>query len=157
MIPVRKTIELKEGVKADLLFTPHLAVYEEPTGVKPTVDKDAGTLEVMYRYADLMYLAAINAWELDGHGTLEDFPHTRGDFHALMQADPKGFAAAVKFAVSALTGKTAEQLMAEERKKEAEQKKEEPVKKKTSFFSRIMRRSKPSLSDGAERVNGKRR
>ena len=139
MVPVRKTVEIAEGVRVDLLVTPHMAVYEADAGIKP-ISADAGVQEVMYRYADLMYLAAINAWELDGHGTEEDFPHKRGDFHAFMQADRKGFAQTVTFLVSALTGKTVKEMEADEKarkeKEAADGKGEEPVKKKT-FLSRI--------------------
>ena len=144
MIQVRKTIKLMDGVKAELLFTPHMVVYEEPAGIKNEIDAGSGTMAVMERYADLMYLAALNAWELDGHGTMEDYPNTRGDFHALMQTDPREFADTVKFAVSAITGKTAKELTDEEEKRRQEAGKAAKdgeggtVKKKPSLFSRIM-------------------
>lgn len=153
MIQVRKTVMLKEGEAVDMLVTPHLAVYEDAAGVPKYVPEDAGTLRIMERYADLMYLAAINAWELDGHGTLEDFPHKRGDFHALMQADPNEFARTVKFFVQALSGKTEREMAAEEAKarQEAGKKAQEGegeetggVKKKKGLFSRLMSRRKRS-------------
>ena len=109
MVPVRKTVEISEGVRVDLLVTPHMAVYEAEAGTEPITD-DAGPAEIMGRYADLMFLAALNAWELDGHGAWKDFPHTRGDFHGWMQADGKKFGEAVIFMMSALTGKTASEL-----------------------------------------------
>lgn len=143
MVPVRKTVEISEGVRVDLLVTPHMSVYEAEAGTKP-IGEDAAPLEVMTRYADLMYLAALNAWELDGHGTMEDCPWKRGDFHAFMQADRKGFAATVSFLVSALTGKTVRELEAarEAEKKAAEaatadDRGEEPPVKKKSFLCRI--------------------
>ena len=147
MIPVRKTVEIAEGVRVDLLVTPHLAVYEEASLIKP-ITESASVGDVLFRYADLMYLAALNAWELDGHGTVEDFPHSRGDFHAFMQADSKGFSSAMSFIIHALTGKTSAELEAEEkeRRKKAKDEKEQPedgVKKKT-FLSRIMHRSRSS-------------
>lgn len=150
MVPVRKTVEISEGVTVDLLFTPRLSLYQETVTALPELAKDAGIVAVMERYADIMYFAALNAWELDGHGTVDDFPHTRGDFHGWMSADPRGFADGVKFAVSALTGKTAKQLLIEEEKrresaKEAAKNEEaEPVKKKRSWIYRIMHRSRPS-------------
>ena len=148
MVPVRKTVRIDEGVPVDLLVTPHMAVYEEEAGTRP-ISEDANPAEVMARYADLMYLAAINAWELDGHGTMEDFPRKRGDFHAFMQSDRKGFGEAMTFLVSALTGKSVKQLEEEERerRKKAEegkpQEEGEPVKKKC-FLCRLMSRSKRS-------------
>lgn len=140
MVPVRKTVEISEGVKVDLLFTPRLSVYQDSVSKLPELGDDAGIVQVMERYADIMYFAALNAWELDGHGTVEDFPHKRGDFHGWMSADPKGFAAGVNFAVCALTGKTTRQLLAEEEKAREEQKKHaspqevSPVKKKSLLY-----------------------
>lgn len=133
MIPVRKTVEISEGVKVDLLFTPRVSIYQRTVADLPDLGEDAGVIPVMERYADIMYFAGLNAWVLDGHGTAEDFPHSRGDFHGWMQADPKGFAEGVRFAISALTGKTAEELTAEEAKRRQEAKNDgENVKKKTS-------------------------
>lgn len=150
MVPVRKTVEISEGVRVELLFTPRLSLYQETVATLPELDKDAGIIAVMERYADIMYFAALNAWELDGHGTVEDFPHRRGDFHGWMAADPKGFSDGVKFAVSALTGKTAKQLLAEEEKRREkapethENGNAEPVKKKRSWIYRITHPSRPS-------------
>lgn len=150
MVPVRKTVEIGEGVRVDLLVTPHMAVYEDRAG-KTTITDDATVQDVLCRYADLMYLAALNAWELDGHGTADDFPHKRGDFHGFMQADRKGFGEAMTFMVSAITGKTAKELKADAKaakkpQDEAEAPKdgEEPEVKKKSFLYRITHRSKRS-------------
>ena len=150
MVPVRRTVEISEGVKVELLFTPRLSMYQETVAALPELSSDAGVLQVMERYADIMYFAALNAWELDGHGTVEDFPHTRGDFHGWMQADPKGFTEGVKFAVSAITGKTARQLLIEEEKRRESAKEAaknagaDPVKKKRSWIYRITHPSRPS-------------
>ena len=150
MVPVRKQVEISEGVKVELLFTPRLSLYQETIAPLPPIDKEAGIIPVMERYADIMYFAALNAWELDGHGTAEDFPHKRGDFHGWMQADPKGFAEGVNFAISALTGKSAKQLLIEEEKRRESEKEAakdagaEPVKKKSSWIYRITHPSKRS-------------
>ena len=146
MVPVRKQVEISEGVKVELLFTPRLSMYQGTVAPLPELAGDAGVVAVMERYADIMYFAALNAWELDGHGSVNDFPHTRGDFHGWMSADPRGFAEGVKFAVSALTGKTAGQLLAEEEKRREkaaetpENAKTEPVKKKRSLIYRLTHR-----------------
>ena len=146
MVPVRKTVEISDGVRVDLLFTPRLSLYQHTVAQLPELDGDATVIQVMERYADIMYFAALNAWELDGHGTVDDFPHTRGDFHGWMQADAKGFAEGVKFAVCALTGKPAEQLTREGQKarnsgdKPATPADGGPVKKKSFFHSRTTRR-----------------
>ena len=146
MVPVRKTVEISEGVKVELLFTPRLSICQETVAPLPELAEDAGILQVMERYADIMYFAALNAWELDGHGTVDDFPLKRGDFHGWMQSDRKGFAEGVSFAVSALTGKTAKQLLIEEEKRRESAKEAaknaspEPVKKKRSWLYRITHR-----------------
>ena len=146
MVPVRKQVEISEGVKVDLLFTPRLSLYQTTVAPLPELDGDADLVKVMERYADIMYFAALNAWELDGRGTVEDFPHTRGDFHGWMAADPKGFAAGVKFAVSALTGKTTTELLNEEEKRREEQKEAAKIeKKKRSWLYRITHPLNPSL------------
>ena len=150
MVPVRKQVEISEGVKVDLLFTPRLSMYQDTVATLPELKEDAGMMAVMERYADLMYFAALNAWELDNHGTVEDFPHKRGDFHGWMQADPKGFMKGVEFAASALTGKTVKELASEAAKRRENGKETpktedaEPVKKKSCWISRLMGRSRHS-------------
>ena len=138
MVPVRKQVEISEGVKVDLLFTPRLSIYQDTVAALPEIAADADVLQVMERYADIMYFAALNAWELDGLGTVEDFPHKRGDFHGWMSADPKGFADGVKFAVSALTGKRPDELLKEEEKARESAKETAKIeKKKRSLLYRI--------------------
>ena len=150
MVPVRKTVEISEGVKVELLFTPRLSMYQETVSPLPALSREANILQVMERYADIMYFAALNAWELDGHGTAEDFPHKRGDFHGWMQADPKGFMEGMNFAVRAITGKTARELIkdgekaSENGKETPETGKDADVKKKSSWISRLTGRSKRS-------------
>ena len=139
MVPVRTTVEICDGVKVELLFTPRVSVYQETVGPLPDVTGESDFLRVMERYADIFYFAALNAWELDGHGTVEDFPHKRGDFHGWMNADPKGFGATVRFAVSALTGKPMSQIEKEAQNKDGKPA-EEVKKKRRSWLSRLMRR-----------------
>lgn len=149
MVPVRGTFEIAEGVKVEMLVTPRISIYQK--GLAPLSmegsGKAADMVLLMERYADLMYMSALNAWELDGKGLAEDFPHTRGDFHGWMQTDPKGFTKAVAFLVSALTGKTAQQLAEEAKMKKDSpdgEKEPEAVKKKRCWLSRIMGRSRRS-------------
>ncbi len=112
MRTLRRTIELKDGVKVETLFTPHLYSFASEKGI--AFDADMEQMNALIEtYADLYYLAAINAWYLDGKGTAEDFPHTRGDFHEYAAANPRPFARDVEFAIEALTGKTAKELVIE--------------------------------------------
>lgn len=134
MRSLRRTIELKDGVKVELLFTPHLFSFKENHGL--TLEATAGDMmQIMEVYADIMFLAGINAWYLDGHGEPDSFPYTRGDFHEYMTIRPKVFAADVAFAVEALTGKRLGETG--DVKDDAE-----PGKKKV--FLRITRPSRPS-------------
>ena len=124
----------------ETLITPHLFSFKEEKGL--SLEADAANIQtVLEAYADIYYLAAINAWVLDGKGTSEDFPYTRGDFHEYMMATPKAFAKDVDFAVQALTGKTSKQLA--EEKTAAEPKPDaEPGKKKVlHWIGRLLRRS----------------
>lgn len=132
----------------DLLLTPHLYSFKEQFGVVfPSDLKDMrGVLEC---YADIFFLAAVNAWVLDGKGAVEDFPYTRGDFHAWQVQDPKGFGKCVTFAVPALTGKTTAELAAERLAEEKAQKEgdAEPLedvgeskKKRRSWIGRLLKR-----------------
>lgn len=139
MRSLRRQIELKEGVIVETLFTPHLFSFKEEKGLSLEADT-ANFQAIIEAYADIYYLAAINAWVLDGKGTSEDFPYTRGDFHEYMAANPQPFAKDVDFAVRALTGKTPKQLADD---KAAETKPEaEPGKKKVlHWIGRLLKRS----------------
>lgn len=122
MRSLRKRIELKDGVEVETLFTPHLFSFKGFAGTTFEVDPErpVSSAEV---FADIAYCAALNAWVLDGKGTQEEFPYTRGDFHEWMAAEPREFGRMVSFATEALTGKTvaeaakAEEPAAEEGKK----------------------------------------
>lgn len=135
MRSLRRKIELKDGVKVDLLFTPHLFSFKDDRGL--SLEATAGDMmQIMEVYADIMFLAGINAWYLDGHGEPETFPYTRGDFHEYMTARPKTFAEDVAFAVEALTGRKLGEA------KDVKADEAEDGKKKV--LPRIMRRSRPS-------------
>ena len=142
MATLRRKIRIKDGVEVETLFTPHLFGYKDEKGLALEADTD-NLLSVIEAYADIYYLAAINAWELDGHGTSEDFSYTRGDFHEYASANPKAFAHDVDFAVRALTGKTAKELVVEKEKSENSTTSEAPEGKKKAFgwIGRLLRRS----------------
>ena len=67
MRTLRRRIQLKDGVEVDTLFTPHLFSYKDEKGL--TLETDTSSFaSVIEAYADIYYLAAINAWELDDKG-----------------------------------------------------------------------------------------
>lgn len=139
---LRRKIQLKDGVEVDTLFTPHLFSFKDEFGLALEADTN-NLVAVLESYADIYFLAAINAWVLDGKGQVEDFPYTRGDFHEYMAANPKPFVKDVDFAVQALTGKTAKELVAGQEKRENSGTSEVPESKKKAFrwIGRLLRRS----------------
>lgn len=117
MVPIRRTIELSEGVTAELLFTPHLFSYKGRGGI--TFEADTEDVRQMAEYfADLLYCAALNAWEIDGGHDIEEAPFRRGDFHGLIIGNPKEMREAIDFALRALTGKSARELTEDQVAKE---------------------------------------
>ena len=147
MRQVRKHIELN-GSGVELLFTPHLYSYKGLSGTTLECKDTSNTQAVLELYADIFFLAGVNAWELDGHGAPDTFPHTRGDFHAFMVQDTEAFTVLVSFAVNALTGKPLKDLA---------QKEEEAEPKKARRSCWIIRLLRPSSSAGAGRPKEKRR
>lgn len=142
MRSLRRDIEIKDGVRVATLFTPHLFSFREETGLTLEVDEN-DTLGIMEAYADVFYLAALNAWVLDGRGDVSTFPHTRGDFHEYMAANPREFGKNVNFAVEALTGRKIGDLSAEAEKRDpgAGNGPGEGKKKHWRLIGRISRRS----------------
>ena len=149
MRQLRNTVHLREGLDVDLLFTPHLYSYKERTGLTLEYSgKDH--FELLSVYADLMYLAGMNAWELDGTGTPDTFPVTRADFHEWMMQDPAAFGRTVDLSVEAMTGKPLKEYVQEAEATQGEDGKKKP-------WGCITRRSNRSSSAAADARSGKRR
>ncbi len=138
MRTLRRKIELKDGVTVETLFTPHLFSFKDEFGLTLEAEGD-NVMQAMEVYADILFLAALNAWLLDGHGGPETFPWTRGDFHEYMAMDARRFAGDVAFAIEALTGKKPSELS-----KEGENKTVPSDKNKKKVLPRIGKRSRPS-------------
>ena len=129
---LRYEIELKDGVKVKMLFTPHLYSFNGIGGVDFSKKDELNEREVLEMYADLMYYAALNSWVLDDSGNVEDFAYTRGDFHSWMFCEPKAFGKALSFALDALTGKKLRDIVNEQKQKQ-QSKVPETGKKKIHF------------------------
>ena len=108
---VRTEIEIKEGVKVGVLFTPRLYAFKGKSGVDFQADA-SDHAQVFALYADVMYCAALNLWTLEGNME-DDFPYSRADFHEFSTVNPQGFGKAVNFALEALTGKGLKEIASE--------------------------------------------
>lgn len=101
-------IEIREGEKVTLLFSPRLYIFKGREGV--TFDFDSGNHnELQSVYADIIYCAAVNHWTLT-HAGDEVFPYSRLDFHVYSASHPDAFARCILFAMQALSGKSIEDL-----------------------------------------------
>lgn len=139
MDKLRHTIEVKEGVKVEMLFTPRLYRYKGTQGV--TFEADKSNLADMFGlYADIMFCAAMNAWTLKGNDEA-DAPFEREDFHIFQAIYPKEFAAILNVAIKALTGKDLAEHAKIAEGSDKEQEGEEVKKKKISgWITRLLRR-----------------
>lgn len=144
MRSARYTIELGDGVKVPMLFTPHLYSFKGTQGVTFEVEDRENASEAVALYADVMFCAALNAFVLDGCGSVEEFPHRRGDFHELMVTDPQSFGKALNFAIEALTGKSVKELTSSAQNGSQNANVNEEESKKKVRFRWIGRRSKNS-------------
>ena len=131
-------IEIREGEKVAMLFTPRLYTFKGTEGV--TFEQEGeGMVAIHSLYADVMYCAAMNHWTMT-HTADEAFPYDRLDFHEFSMLNRKSFEKALIFAMETLSGKSVRELM-ENAKKTAENAKElesdtnvqEGVKKKRPF------------------------
>lgn len=151
MRQVRTQIELRQGERVELLFTPRLYMFKGEQGA--TLDNDTQDLMQVYAlYADLMFCAALNLWTLEGKDKAEA-PFRRADFHEFSAANPKAFGKALDFALEALTGKSMGEYVAESKKAletgRKSAKNAETSKKKDSALP-IMGRLRHFLSGGAD-------
>ena len=144
MRQVKAYIEIRQGEKVGLLFTPRLYMFKGEQGVDFSTDS---TLHGMYSlYADIMYCAALNLWTLEGKDK-EEAPFSRVDFHAFSVENPKAFGKAMNTALIALTGKSLDDFVKEGKKTQETGEKaplsgEEVKKKKPSLWTMLrLRRS----------------
>ena len=114
MRQVRTQVEIRQGERVGLLFTPRLYMFKGEQGI--TFKADINDLMQVYAlYADILYCAALNLWTLEGKEK-DAAPFTRADFHEFSAMNPQGFGKAVNIALEALTGKTMDMYVAESKK-----------------------------------------
>ena len=148
MRQVRAEIEIRQGVKVGMLFTPRLYMFNGEQGVVLKADT-TDMSEMLALYADLMYCAALNLWTLQGNHK-GDAPFSRADFHEFAAANPREFGKVVNIALEALTGKSLDTLASEAKDKGNKGGKQAANSKKKGLFYRIITRLRHSLSVDAD-------
>lgn len=135
MIRVSKTVSIN-GVEVTMLFTPRLFVMAEEKGIKLSIDT-ANVMQTLSAYADMCYCAALNYWTMDND--IEDFRLQRINFHEWSAANPNEFSRVMTMAAEAITGKTMQELVQEQ--KEAREAGEDVKKKpRSNVITRLLRR-----------------
>ena len=144
MTQVLYRIELKGGAQVELLATPALFDIARKRGMTIEADAD-NAAEVFSAYTKLIYLAAINAWDVRRYddAAMGDFPYRLMDFVEWSSSNAEEFVKVVNFVLFALTGKdlkdyATEQAKGSENEKKAANQADEEVKKK-SISTWIMR------------------
>lgn len=148
MVQVLHNIKMKGGV-VELLATPALFSIARRRGMTIEAEAD-NTAEVFSAYTKMVYLAALNAWEVRRYDDpmMGDCPYRLMDFVEWSSANPEEFVKAIDFILSALTGKelkdyaTGEAKAPETADKTANVTEEEVKKKSTSgWITRLFRHS----------------
>ncbi len=148
MVQVLHTIKMKGGV-VELLATPALFAIARRRGMTIEADSD-NVAEVFSAYTRLLYLAALNAWDVRRYDnpSMGECPYTLMDFVEWSSNDREGFVEAISFALAALTGKelkdyATEQAKGSENGKETPKTGDAEVKKKSAsgWITRLLRHS----------------
>lgn len=149
MIQVLHTIRMKGGEQVELLATPALFAIARRRGMTIEADSD-NVAEVFSAYTRLLYLAALNAWDVRRYDnpSMGECPYTLMDFVEWSSNDREGFVEAISFALAALTGKELKDYATGEAKdpetgEESPNTEDKEVKKKSAsgWITRLLRRS----------------
>lgn len=151
MVQVLHIIKMKGGAQVELLATPALFAIAKRRGLEIKADTTDGS-DVLSAYTKLIYLAALNAWEVRRYDAPEmgECQLKLMDFVEWASGNSEEFVKAVNFVLAALTGKelkdyATEGAKASENAEETAKKGDEgeDVKKKSSsrWITRLFRRS----------------
>ena len=151
MRQVLHTITMKGGAQVELLATPALFAIAKRRGWAIEADTD-NRAEVFSAFTKLIYLTALNAWEVRRYDSPEmgEFSYRLMDFVEWASNDADAFVKAVNFVLYALTGKELKDYATEGAKpsENAEETaneggEDEGLKKKSAsrWITRLFRRS----------------
>jgi hypothetical protein len=150
MVQVLHMIRMKGGAQVELLATPSLFAIAKRKGMAIEANTQDGA-DVLSAYTKLIYLAALNAWEVRRYDAPEmgECQLKLMDFVEWASGNADEFVKAVNFVLSALTGKELKDYATEGAKpsetveKPAKETDGEEVKKKSSstWITRLFRRS----------------
>lgn len=103
----RYIIELREGVRAELLITPSMYAIGERKGITVVIDDTDNPAQVNEAYIKLMYLSALNAWEARAvdDPAIGDPSWKYIDFAQWAAENPDKFADMIRIIFECLTGK----------------------------------------------------
>lgn len=115
MIRSKHIIELKDGVRVEMLFTPSMYERGRERGIRIEIEDQTNPLQVAEAYIKLMYLGAINAWEARRFDSPEigDFPYAYIDFVEWSGSNPKTFSKMIGEIFQCIMGKTLKEYEAE--------------------------------------------
>lgn len=124
MTSPRTVLELKAGVKVEVLFTPSMYMHARRRGMHIEAEAD-DPAQVMMAYTQVMYLAAINAHEVRRFDdpALGDFPYSLMDFVEWSSACPDEFRRVLNTALQCIIGKSLAELEKEPAPEEKDVKK----------------------------------
>lgn len=142
MIQVLHMIKLKGGEQVELLATPALFAIAKRRGMTIEADAD-NAADVFSAYTKLIYLAALNAWEVRRYDApqMGECHYRLMDFVEWASGDAEAFVKAVNFILVALTGKELKDYNTGEEKSPENEEKDVKKKSTSSWTTRLLRRS----------------
>ena len=146
MVQVLEVIKMRGGAQVELLATPALFAIARRKGMK--IEADAKNVAEVYEaYSKLLYLAAINAWEVRRYDKpdMGECPYQLMDFVEWCSEDAERFGKAVNFVLCALTNKDIKdyatgQAESPETAEETEEGEDVKKKLKSGWITRLLRR-----------------
>ena len=118
-----------------MLFTPRLFEFKTPS--MEFVTDSANKITSMY--ADVAYCAALNYWTLKDK-EIDSFPLERMHFHEWSVQEPAEFGRMMKVAVEALTNKSLDQILKENKASNNKEEGEAVKKKNSSSITQKLKR-----------------